>query len=715
MNYDTDGKKRRTQKHARKSALSTENNTNGERLTRVLKYKNRRKKQRRAKILKGVLKICLVLSFCAAILGVGYFAFLIKGKPDLILSELDNDMQVSYVYDRNGEEIAMLSGSEKRIKVRLDEVPQDLVDAYVSMEDKRFYTHNGVDVKGVLNAIIGQLTGKSSRGGSTITQQLIKNTYLSSERTYKRKAQEMVLALELERRLSKDEILEYYLNKIFMGENNYGVEAAALDYFGKHIGEVTLKEAACIVGMTASPNGYNPRTHYDRFLERGNLVLAEMYEDEKISADEYYLARQEEPVIADEYFDRGLYPYTSFIDFTVKSAAKDLLAKEHVAVNATTLNQAEFRIRTGGYKIYTTLDPQQQSDIQQVVANYPYAEDYAECSAAVIEHSTGEIVVLIPGREENTVMDGFNRAVDSRQAIGSTAKPIFVYAPFIDLGADTDTIVDDTRTKIQGWNTEQGYPNGDITNSRITLRYAVETSRNIAAARTLMENVGIDTAYEYLVSMGVDGSHTSRSPAGMGLGADGFTTLEIAGAYATLANDGVYLAPHAYREITDMYDNTVLIPDLNRHRVFSSETAFMITDVLHTTMTNGYGVNANLDWITTAGKTGTHEDKAVTMAGYTHYYTCFLRISSDDDTPIKDTSYYNSAGLWKQVMTRMHYGLEDAPIQTKTFDELNIVWYGGEYRHWTDKYYSKYVYPQPAAPTEHQVCDEWGNCWTEWW
>jgi penicillin-binding protein 1A len=251
----------------------------------------------------------------------------------------------------------------------------------------------------------------------------------------------------------------------------------------------------------------------------------------------------------------------------------------------------------------------------------------------------------------------------------------------------------------------------------ITLRYAVETSRNIAAARTLMDNVGIENSYDYLVKMGVDGSHTTKSPSGMGLGSDGYTTLEIAGAYATLANDGVYIEPHAYTKITDLEDNEVFEKNPDSHRVFSSEAAWMMTDVLQTTMTRGYGVNARLPGITCAGKTGTHEDKVVTMAGYTHYYTCFLRISMDDDSPIKETSYANSSVLWKQMMSEMHTGLPDAPIQKKSFDDLNIVWYGGEYRHWTNNYYSKYIQPAPAEyqPTEHEVCDEYGNCWVETW
>ncbi len=317
---------------------------------------------------------------------------------------------------------------------------------------------------------------------------------------------------------------------------------------------------------------------------------------------------------------------------------------------------------------------------------------------------------MIPGRNENEVMDGFNRATDSIQPIGSAAKPIFVYAPFIEAGANPDTIVDDTKSKITGYNTQQGYPNGDTTNSKITLRYATETSRNVAAVKTLAYQVGIENSFEYQKKMGINPSHSSQSLNGIALGSDGLTTLEVAGAYATLANDGIYIRPHAYTFVTDFNNNIVLkSEDFNNiSRVFSSETSWLITDVLKTTASSGYSINARIPGITTVGKTGTHEDTTVTFGGYTGYYTCFTRISNDDYSPIKEDSYYNVANLWKQLMTPMHQGLANIEPYAKSFEEVNIIKWGNEYRKNDGSYSQKVYYLEPEP-----VIEEWSEEWSE--
>ena len=599
--------------------------------------------------------------------------------PEIDPEKFKEFEQVSYVYDENDEQLAMLSGEEKRIYVKYEEIPQQLVNAFLAIEDKRYFEHNGVDTQGVLNALYGEFIQNdgTGRGGSTITQQLIKNTFLTPERSYKRKAQEMVMAIQLEKTFPKTTILEFYLNEIFMGEDNYGVQAAALDYFGKPIAELSLKECAAIAAITASPNYYNPRENYKDCSSRANLVLKEMYLNDMITQTQCNEAINEELVITDDYFDKiAVYGNTAFIDYVIKEVASDLLEGKGMAETPESLKEMEYHVRTGGYRIYTTLDTAKQAEIQQTVSNFKFNADTSECSAVFIDHHTGEIKVMIPGRSENSVIAGFNRATDSLQPIGSAAKPIFVYAPYIEMGANTNTIVDDTRSKIQGYNTEQGYPNGETTGSMISLRYAIETSRNVAAVKTLAYKVGIENAYKYMLQEGINPAHSSQSLNGIALGSDGYTTLEIAGAYACLANDGVYIEPHGYSKVTDLNGKTIIRADnhYKTTRVFSSETAFMITDILQSTVNHGYSSRAQALGIKCGNKTGTHEHNVVTSGGYTHYYTAFVRISRDDYKEITETSLYHAVELWTQTMKVMNRDLPDAPIQDKTAGELKIYY-----------------------------------------
>lgn len=629
-----------------------------------------------------MFSLLLIAVLSASIAFFLYLHDLVANAPELDINRLQDPTQMSYVLDRNGKELAKLYGPEKRLVAKYSEFPENLIKAYICTEDRRFFTHPGVDLKGLANAVYGEVTTGDGRGGSTITQQLIKNIYLTSDRSYKRKAQEMFLALKLERTISKEDILAAYLNMIFMGEDNYGVKVAALDYFGKDISELSLKECATLAGMTSSPNYYNPRENYDEISARANYIIRDMYMNEMITLEECNAAINEELVIADEYFTEEVYPYAAFIDYVVDEIARDFLEANNEKITEDTLRQAKYRVKTGGYKIYTTINTEMQDKLQEIAKNFAYRTEGVEMSAVILDHHTGEIICMIPGREENSVKDGFNRATDALQPIGSSAKPVFVYAPYLELGANTDTIVDDTISKIQGYNTDQGYPNGDTTNEKITLRYAVQSSRNVAATKTLAYQVGVDRAYEFQKKEGINPSHSSQSLNGIALGSDGVTTLEMAGAYATLANDGVYITPHGYTKVTDLNDKTVMLVEnhVRKERVFKSETAFMITDILQSTVTNGLATQSQIPGVITGGKTGTHENTSVTFGGFSHYYTCFNRICADDYTPIRETSSRDASRLFKALMTPLHEGLERRAIQEKTLQDLDLVKIGSEYR-----------------------------------
>ena len=311
--------------------------------------------------------------------------------------------------------------------------------------------------------------------------------------------------------------------------------------------------------------------------------------------------------------------------------------------------------------------------------NYPTAADGSEAqfSAVVIEQSTGEVKAIVGGREQADTAEGYNRATDSTQAVGSSIKPLSVYAPAIETGDYPGTVVDDMPYSIPGYGTNNGWPSGDYTDGPITMRRALELSHNIPAARFMLEHVGIDKAYDFMVSEGFDANNLTKTAAGLALGATDVTTLEMAGAYATLANGGVYIQPHCYTKVLNRAGEEILNDGaIETHRVFSESTAWLTTDMMQTNMTEGLGVNARLSSVTSCGKTGTHEHQVISFGGYTHYYTSFMRISTDNYTSFTNSSsYYQAAPLWKAYMDPIHQNknLPDAAIQNKTADELGII------------------------------------------
>lgn len=604
--------------------------------------------------------------------------------PELDTTLLTNVSQSSLIYDKDGNLLTSYSSYENREWADLEEMPQPLIDAVLSIEDHDFYNHKGIYVKRLAGAILGQLTGRDDYGGSTITQQLIKNVYLTHDATYKRKAQELVLALELEKKMSKDDILEAYMNIIYLGGSNYGVKSAARDYFDKDLNELTIRECACIAGLAKNPNGYSPR----RNMEKGDMtptnkrtedVLWAMHQRGKLTDAEYEFADKDTLVVAEAKTYSESYPYPHFLEYVLDEVATDLLISEGKEVNSTNIMYKKYAIRNGGYKIYTTIDPYIQETLQSSAANfeeYPETEDEkgVEVSAVIIDHTTGRIVGMIGSKEEPIAQETFNRAVDSTQPIGSTMKPIAIFAPAIERGASPSTLTGDYKSSIKGYDVNNGYPGGNCSNKPMTMREAVANSHNIPAARFLIENVGIEVASDYLIRMGVNSNNISRNGSGIALGTSDTTTLEITGAYATLANNGIYIEPHAYTKVLNRYDEEILSEsDKPTRRVFSEATAWLTTDMLIDEVKWGGGTNAKISGITVAGKTGTHEDKCITFAGYTGYYTSVVRISSDNYS-----SMYNASGgkqtakLWQSYMSAIHEDLEDVAIRTKTAEELDI-------------------------------------------
>ena len=404
--------------------------------------------------LKLLLVAILIVGMAGAGLVYGVLKAYIDTTPVFDIAQLTKSDRTSYLYDMNGNELMSITAIEYRDWADLEEIPEMLRNAFISVEDVRFYKHSGVDFKRLFSAALEILGNSNSSGGSTITQQLIKNKVLGAERTYKRKVQEAFLALQCEKVMEKDAILEAYLNDIYLGGSNYGVKTAAKDYFGKDLNELTVRECALIAGLTQNPYRYNPRLNYywetygrdeDAYekytVARTNTVLARMYENDKITREQYLNALNEELTILPTSENSRMYDYV----------ITHWMAQDGVANNTQNRQIYENKLRTGGYRIYTTLDPTVQDTVQSEITNwdgYPKLADMSQnvitetisdsitietiepqAAAVVMDQKTGEIRAIIGGRTEPIIRKGLNRATQSYVEVGSSIKPLSIYGP----------------------------------------------------------------------------------------------------------------------------------------------------------------------------------------------------------------------------------------------------------------------------------------------
>ncbi len=659
------------------------------------------KKRKRSFILGTILTTAKVVGLAVVLLmaaGVGAVFGVANAylgtTPALDLQEISDNDLTSFIYNCNGQLITTYAGLQNREYASLAEIPDLLEKAVVAIEDVRFYYHSGIDLKGLMRSFLDNASAGTSRGGSTITQQLVKNKLLTTEKSYKRKIQEASLALQLEKEYSKDEILEAYLNSIPLGGTIYGVKAAAKEYFGKELSELSLRECACIAGVTQYPWLYSPRRAYYvtknavKLNERIDIVLTRMYRAGYISKEEMDAAKADELEVLEASPSQTIYDYPHFVEYGIYDVVNHLLAKRELA--DTTANRAaiENELRTGGYHIYLTVDPAIQNTLQDTITNfdkYPklsskdsvvqkpngdgtYTEIIQPQTAAVVlEQSTGNLKAIVGSRTIPTTKKSLNRAYQSRMPVGSSIKPIAVYGPAFDLGLGLGTIIENIPVPIKGWGTSAGYP---TTSSKpygpTPIRKAIVNSLNIVAARTLMEHVGIETSYNYLLKLGVDPKGINADPVGLALGTSGITVIEMAGAYATIANAGTYIEPLSFTKVVDSYDHTILDAEEVRdvHEVFKQSTAFMLVDALKNAVASGTGTAARISGITVAGKTGTnHSNRGIFFAGMTGYYVSTVWIGHDEYLPLPGAyggSY--AAPLWQRYMTLIHKDLKDKAI-----------------------------------------------------
>ncbi len=668
----------------------------------------------------ALLIILCGLALAGMVFGIakGYM----ETAPTLDLALLSDQDKTSFLYDANGNVITDYKGTENRVMVNISMMPQNLCNAFVAVEDARFYTHNGIDLKRIAGSFISNFVSGTNQGGSTITQQLIKNTVLSSEQSYKRKIQEAYLAMQLETRYTKAQILECYLNTIYLGENYYGVEVAAQGYFGKSLSELSLRECAMLAGMTNSPYYYNPRRNfYSRSSEttdykkitndRTDYVLRCMYENEFITQAQYQEALNPTTASVLETSStegEGMYKYAHYVEYAVSDIVDCFLEMHDLENTSENRYKMENELRTGGYHVTLAIDTEIQEILEDTLANwskYPSLRDpsdkiyrarnadgtYQEIiqpqvAAVVLDYRTGEIKAMVGSRTPPTQRKTLNRATDMKMPVGSSIKPIAVYAPAIELGASPATIVYNMPLPIKGWTGSDGkdswprnYGGGGYVGPQ-TLRQAMKKSHNVSAAQTLVNYVGVETSVEYLVRMGVDRDNIDATPFGLSLGSSGITPLQETVAFGVLANGGVYQKPISFLGISDsnghvVYDSHAL---QQRTQVFRPSTAWLIVDMMKDVVSSGTATSAKISGQTVGGKTGTNSDsRGVTFCGVTGWYSSAIWIGHDNYKPLssKATGGNAAAPLWQSYMSRIHKAknLENRDIIDVDAAEVGLV------------------------------------------
>ncbi len=650
------------------------------------------------------LMIVFVLAFGMAGFGavMGVARAYVDTTPTLDVNKIEDQDLTSFIYDANGNLITEYKNIENRVWAGLDEIPKDLQNAFIAIEDSRFWTHNGIDIKRIAGAFVNNLQNNDTQGGSTITQQLIKLKLLSSEQSYKRKLQEAYLAIQLEQTYSKEQILETYLNTIHLGGSNYGVKTAARDYFGKDLSELTLRECATLAGMNQNPYYFNVRLNYypsegssrtpARTDKRTDTVLLVMYQQGYITKEQYEAAKSDTLVVREKSDDTKLYDHPYFVEYAVYDVCVHLLADRKMPNTSENRALMEQEIRTKGYHIYTTMDPSIQTTLEDTLynwENYPKLANsnhskmlvkngdgsvseiiQPQAAAAVLDYHTGELKGIVGGRVAPTQQKELNRAYRSTMPVGSTIKPLAVYGPALDKGSNPATIFLNVAAKIDGWDSPKGYPSnygGGSFTGPTTMRNGLKQSYNVVAARALLEKVGIEESANYLMNMGVDPSHISHDGSGLALGTSGLTPIEMTVGFGTIANSGVYMEPLSFTKVVDSEGNVVLDAKANQvtRQVFKPSSSFMLVDMMEDVITSGTGTTARFSGMTLAGKTGTHSDyKGVAFGGFSPYYASFVWIGHDSNESLVSnaTGGRYGAPLWKAYMSKIHEGLEDKPI-----------------------------------------------------
>lgn len=599
-----------------------------------------------------VLGFCLVVLVMLMGIGCGFLTASMNTKPDLA-----NDIlppASSQIYDINGKEIANVHAAENRRPVKISQVPKELQNAFVAVEDNRFYEHSGIDPRGIARALYANISGRTvSEGGSTITQQLAKNAYLTQDRTLKRKVQEVFLALQLERQYTKQEILEMYLNQIYFGQGAYGVQAAAQTYFGKNVEDLDLNECAMLAGIPKSPNYYSPLNNLQAAQERKGIVLSQMVKYGYINESVANKTKKEElKLVAPSAKKDETTEASYFIDYVTQTLidkyGADAVYKE-------------------GLKIYTTIDMDMQRAAENALKQLPtYRKDDSgieqpQGAIVSIDPHNGHVKAMVGGRGT----DQFNRATMAVRQPGSAFKP-FVFAAALENNFTPNTVINDAPIDINGWKPQNASGNFS---GKVTLRDVAKHSMNVPTVK-IAQKIGIDKAIYYAQEMGIstfvlDGPQNDRQLAtALGGMTKGMSPLEITSAYGTFANKGVHVEPVVIVKVLDRNGKVLEQVEPKQRSVISEASATELTDMLQGVIKSGTGTAANIGR-PAAGKTGTTSDyHDAWFVGYTPDLVTGVWVGNDDNTAMRGVMGGGiPARIWKAYMEK---ALAETPA--KNFD-----------------------------------------------
>ncbi|MCM1497949.1 MAG: penicillin-binding protein [Clostridium sp.] len=663
------------------------------------KRDKRRKKRKVRRIILGYLCLIFVL---VAVIG-GYVVYEKFGKNILayrdsareIVANSDEDTfrqdETSIVYDAKGKKVREVTGEKEVYYKTYDEIPAYFVEAMVSVEDRRFYEHNGVDYEGIARAayILFQNDGGITQGASTITQQLARGIFLTAEvkeeRTnaekYERKFKEIFIAWELEKKYTKQQILEYYLNTIFFANGYYGIGAAAKGYFDKDLDELSVSEVAFLCAIPNSPIYYDPRVNYDHTIERRNKILNDMNELGYLNDLELQMALDEKVVLAEQKEISHDYVET-FTNFCATEALMEAAGFEFQYRFETIEEQQEYNklyrevydeyyssLYTGGYQIYTSIESQKQKLLQQTIDDILSVDEEKNAETGIynlqgastcIDNSTGRVVAIVGGRTQNEIQGySLNRAYQSARQPGSTIKPLIVYTPQLERGYTPATTVDDTDFEKANMPENSGRSYSGM----ISLAQAVAASKNVVAYR-LFGQLTPEVGADYLLNMNfnyltIEDRHNMAACLG-GL-TYGATTVEMASGYATIENDGAFRKPTCIVKITDSQGNVIVDDNIKSRQVYEMNAARMMISMLRGVFTGGTASGLGISGMSCAGKTGTTDNNTDGwFCAFTPYYTTSVWVGYD--TPQATRGLWGSTypgRIWHDFMTPIHEDLTD--------------------------------------------------------
>lgn len=656
------------------------------------KSKGKKETRPALRVLGTIALIGLVTCALLACMAALYIRLVIIPDADVKLTDFDMNLTTTVYYNdkKTGQPKELdppLHGTENRIWIPYDKIPKNLIEAAVAIEDKRFYKHHGVDWIRTVKGVLSMFTGQDIQGGSTLTQQLIKNLTTENQVTVKRKVKEIFRALSVEDHNSKEKILEWYLNCIFLGEGCNGVYTASYAYFGKPVSDLSLAQCASLIGITNNPSLYDPYRNETANKERQENILWQMKDQGKISDAEYNEAIAEKLKFVrgkDEVQKQVIYNW--YVDTVIDEVVSDLKTTYHYSDQA-----AAAMVYSGGLKIYTNMDPDVQAAVDEVYSNrenlnYSSATGQPMQSAiTVVDNESGNVVAIAGGVGEKKGSRVLNRAAwKTKRPPGSAIKPLAVYAPGIELGFITPLSVEQDSPHEGTWpvNSYGSY------RGKMTMMEALRVSCNTIAVKVLAKFVTPDVSYQFmrdrfhiqLVESRTVGekvySDIDLAPLALGGLTDGVSTWDMAAAYSVFPREGIYYEPSTYSKVLDNEGKVLLERKSTGQVAIKPKTSYYINEMLENVVASGTGTVANFKGMPIAGKTGTTSSKKdLWFVGYTPYYTAAVWTGYDQQEAMRNVGANPSAVLWRKVMQKVHVNLPYEKFAAPPSDNLVAVTY----------------------------------------